>query len=167
MLWLFGSESGVEPGDTVEAVCPECGLIRLCVEVIQTSEFSVWFIPITENKKVSGYVCQECGTHFETPGEVDTELLIQIAETLAKDGSEAAQIASNNAISSEIRLSQLRVAQDKLAETEQMAEVYPMLKLTRLDKYKQQLSDIESDILSPKYNKWDKEILTTEKKPKD
>jgi hypothetical protein len=167
MLWLFGSESGVEPGDIVDVVCPECGLIRHCVEVIQTSGFSIWFVPITESKKLSGYVCQVCGTHFETPGEVDTDLLLQIAETLAKEGTEAAQIASNNAISSEVRLSQLRVAQDKLAETEQMAELYPMLKLTRLDDYKQQLFDIESDILSPKYNNWDKEILTTEKTPKD
>ena len=150
MLWLFGSKDGVEPGNTVDLVCPKCGLIRPCVEVIKTSEFNVWFIPITESKKAGGYVCQECGTHFETPGELDTDLLLQIAETLAKDGNEAAQIAKNNSLSSEIRLSQLRVAKAKLAETERMAEIYPIIKLTRVDEFKRELYDIQIDIILPK-----------------
>ena len=150
MLWLFGSKSGVEPGDTVEAVCPECGLIRRCVEVIQTSGFSVWFIPITENKNVSGYVCQVCGTHFETPGELNIELLTQIFETIVKESNEAAHIANNDANSNEIRLSQLRVAQEKLADLEKIGVAYPFMELTSLEDFKHSLAEIESEIMQSK-----------------
>ena len=150
MLWLFGSKSGVEPGDTVEAVCPECGLIRHCVEVVQTSGFSVWFVPITENKNVSGYVCQVCGTHFETPGELNIALLTQIFETMAKESNEAAHIANNDANSKEIRLSQLRVAQEKLAELEKFGLKYPFMELTTLEDFKHSLAEIESEIMQSK-----------------
>ena len=150
MLWLFGSERGVEPGDTVEAVCPECGLIRHCVEVIQISGFSVWFIPITKNKKVCGYVCQVCGTHFETPGELNIELITQISETMVKESNEAAHIANNDANSKEIRLSQLRLAQEKLAELERIGVTYPFVELTTLKGFKHSLAGIESEIMQSK-----------------
>ena len=158
MLWIFGSESGVEPGDTVEAVCTECGLIRPCIEVVQTTGFSVLFVTLSENKKVSGYVCQECGTHFETSGEINIDLLTQILEALAKDGNEAKQIAQNKANSPEIRLSQLRIARDKMAELEQMTVVYSGIKITSFDEFMRDLAEIEADIAKSKYS--DDEVIS-------
>ncbi len=91
-----------------------------------------------------------CGTHFETPGELNIELLTQIFETIVKESNEAAHIANNDANSNEIRLSQLRVAQEKLAELETIRVTYPFIELTSLEDFKHSLAGIESEIMQAK-----------------
>ena len=101
--------------------------------------------PIPE--KFSGYVCQQCGTHFETPGKINADFLVQIIETLAEEGNEAAYIAQNSASSHDIRRSQLRDGRDKVADLDKLKAVYTFIKSTNYDGHKLALDEIEAEIL--------------------
>ena len=58
--------------------------------------------------------------------------------------------ANNDANSNEIRLSQLRVAQEKLADLEKIGVAYPFMELTRLEDFKHSLAEIKSEIMQSK-----------------
>jgi hypothetical protein len=148
MLWLFGTESNVEPGNTLNLVCPRCTLLRPCVEVVKKTGFSVWMVTLSENKKLDGYVCQHCGRHFETEGEVNIDLLTKLLNLLVQEGNNAKQIAANEMNSAEIRLTQLTIARDKLEELEQMARLYSGITITSLDEFKSELAEIETQLVS-------------------
>jgi hypothetical protein len=143
MLWMFGNESNVEPGDTVDNICPSCHLIKPCVEVVSTSSFSVWLIKLSENKKLKGYVCQECGNFFEDQGKIDSSLVLKITEKLAEEANEAAAIAKNNTLSYETRMKQLQIAHDKFDELALFAKKYHFYDSLNTAEFKHDLELIE------------------------
>ena len=69
---------------------------------------------------------------------------------MVKESNEAAHIANNDANSKKIRLSQLRVAQEKLEELEEIRVTYPLMELTSLEDFKHSLAGIESEIMQAK-----------------
>lgn len=65
MWWLFGHRSQTGYGNQVAADCPHCQSQTPCQEIVTTETASVWFVPVSQQGRVVGYRCLNCGNEFE------------------------------------------------------------------------------------------------------
>ena len=65
MWWFFGRSSGTKSGEVITALCPHCNEETPCQEIIESSQTTVWFVPVLGSERIKGYVCRKCGNQYD------------------------------------------------------------------------------------------------------
>ena len=64
-ILIGGKKKQLSQGRRVRAECPRCARETDCIEIVQDSTYTAYFVPVGSSKKVVGLQCTECGQSYK------------------------------------------------------------------------------------------------------
>ena len=64
-ILIGGKKKQLTQGRVVRAECPQCAKVTDCIEIVQDSTYTAYFVPVGSSKKVVGLQCTECGQSYQ------------------------------------------------------------------------------------------------------
>ena len=64
-ILIGGKKKQLTQGSVVRAECHQCAKVTDCIEIVQDSTYTAYFVPVGSSKKVVGLQCTECGRTYQ------------------------------------------------------------------------------------------------------